>query len=754
MGIVEYAWLIPALPLAGFLVIVFFTRVMDVRSRPVTVPAGATDVGHPAGLTHEEAAHADRGPTDKPGAPAGGHDVDTLRAAHGGHGPAGSSTHDAGHTSPAAQDDHSIHGAAGAHGAHGSAEHGGETPFWARMSGYTSILVMLAAWVIALFVLFQVLGDQNLQGKGTTISLYNWFNFQAGNIKLDYPINFHVDALTAVMLVVVTTVSLLVQIYSQGYMQGDPGYSRFFAWLSLFTVSMLILVLADNFLVIYIGWELVGLCSYLLIGFWYERRDPPPAAMKAFVTTRFGDFGFLIGILILFFNFNTFSFNEISNKAGPFVQSGQLDLALLTTAMILIFCGAVGKSAQFPLHVWLPDAMEGPTPVSALIHAATMVAAGVYLVARTFLIFQHAGPQAFEVVAYVGGFTALFAASIGLVQNDIKRVLAYSTVSQLGYMFVGLGVGPTDAAGIFHLFTHAFFKALLFLGSGCVIHAIANQDMRKMGGLAPYMKWTAVPFLLATLSICGIPPLAGFFSKDEIIGQAYTYGTTHGGNYILYGMTLLTAGLTAFYMFRLWFLTFGGRGGALGGLWGGEYRGEGTPHKVPAVMWGPLVALAIPTVVAGFWGLGNFQAFLTGNPAAESFENPFTNGLTYVGLGTAVLGIVIAWLMYGVQMIPASALTRNPVGAFIYRLLLNKYYVDEFYGGIIRYIVFGLSYAEQAFDRYVIDGVVNGSAVVIRSAGNIFRRTETGRLQNYAAAIFGGALIIAIAVFIFVQSGK
>jgi NADH-quinone oxidoreductase subunit L len=743
MGIVEYAWLIPALPLAAFLVIVFFTRVMDVRARlrPATVPGGATDVGHPAGLTHEEASQADRGRTEKPGTPAGGHDIDTLRAAHGGHGPTGSSAHAAAH------DDH---------GAHGTTEHGGETPFWARMSGYVSILAMLAAWGIAMLILFQVVGDTNLQGKGLTISLYKWFSFQAGSVALDYPINFHVDALTAVMLVVVTTVSLLVQIYSQGYMQGDPGYSRFFAWLALFTVSMLILVLADNFLVIYIGWELVGLCSYLLIGFWFERPDPPPAALKAFVTTRFGDFGFLIGILILFFNFHTFSFSVISANAGAFAQGGQL--VLLTTAMILIFCGAVGKSAQFPLHVWLPDAMEGPTPVSALIHAATMVAAGVYLVARTFLIFQHAGPEALEVVAYVGGFTALFAASIGLVQNDIKRVLAYSTVSQLGYMFVGLGVGPNDAAGIFHLFTHAFFKALLFLGSGCVIHAIANQDMRKMGGLAPYMQWTAIPFLLATLSICGIPPLAGFFSKDEIIGQAYTYGTEHGGNYILYGITLLTAGLTAFYMFRLWFLTFGGRGGALGGFWGGEYRGEGTPHKVPAVMWGPLVALAIPTVIAGLWSWeaigGNFPAFLTGNPAAEAFENPLAAPLTYVGIGVALLGIAIAWLMYGVQTIPANALTRNPVGAFIYRVLLNKYYVDEFYSWMIRYLVLGLSYAEQAFDRYVIDGVVNGSATVIRTAGSIFRRTETGRLQNYAAAIFGGALIIAIAVFIVVQSGK
>ncbi len=713
MGVIDQAWLIPALPLASFIIIICFTRVLDVRSRrAAATPAGATDGGHHAGSPHEEAEGVEHGST-------------------------GNAPHEG--------------NAHGAHGTHGAGEHGGHTPFWARMSGYTGIAAICGSWIISLLILMQfIIGDSELQAHGITIKLYTWFSF--GSV-LDYPINFHVDSLTALMLVVVTTVSMLVQIYSQGYMQGDPGYSRFFAWLSLFTVSMLILVLADNFLVIYIGWELVGLCSYLLIGFWYERHDPPPAALKAFVTTRFGDFGFLIGILILFFNFHTFSFSVISENAG------NIDIALLTLAMILIFCGAVGKSAQFPLHVWLPDAMEGPTPVSALIHAATMVAAGVYLVARTFLIFKHAGPEAFEIVAYIGGFTALFAASIGLVQNDIKRVLAYSTVSQLGYMFVGLGVGgglgTDNAAGMFHLFTHAFFKALLFLGSGCVIHAIANQDMRKMGGLAPSMKWTAVPFLLATLSIAGIPPLAGFFSKDNIISEAFAYGQENDGNYILYGMTLLTAALTAFYMFRLWFLTFGGRSGRFGGFWGGEYRGEGVPHKVPAVMWGPLVALAIPTVLAGFWGLlSNFPAFLTGEPTAEPFENPFTAGLTWIGVAVALLGIGIAWLMYGIQTVPADALTRNPVGAFVYRVLLNKYYIDELYGWLIRNIVLGLSYAAQAFDRYVIDGIVDGSAVVIRTGGNIFRRTETGRVQNYAAAIFGGALIIVLAVFIVVQSGK
>jgi NADH:ubiquinone oxidoreductase subunit 5 (subunit L)/multisubunit Na+/H+ antiporter MnhA subunit len=271
-----------------------------------------------------------------------------------------------------------------------------------------------------------------------------------------------------------------------------------------------------------------------------------------------------------------------------------------------------------------------------------------------------------------------------------------------------------------------------------------------MGGLAPYMKWTAGCFLIATLSIAGIPPLSGFFSKDEIIGETFTYGQS-SGNYVLYGLTLLTAGLTAFYMFRLWFLTFGGRGGKFGGLWGGEYRGEGTPHKVPFVMWGPLVALAIPTVIAGFWALGNFPAFLTGDPAAEPFENPLTSALTWVGVAVAILGIGVAWLIYGIQAIRADALTRNPLGAFIYRVLLNKYYIDEFYGWLIRTIVLGLAYAAQGFDRYVIDGVVNGTVVVVRTGGNIFRRTETGRLQNYAAAIFGGALIIAITVFFFIK---
>src|SRR5262249_3277587 len=388
-----------------------------------------------------------------------------------------------------------------------------------------------------------------------------WFSFG----PLQYNIDFRVDPLTVVMLIVVTSVSMLVHLYSYGYMRHDDSFSRFFTELALFTVSMLILVLAANFLVIFIGWELVGLSSYLLIGFWFydkkpevqiegdaEKPYPPPSQVKAFVTTRLGDFGFLIGILILFFQTNTFDFVTL-NSATLHVNKG-----IMTLAMILVFCGAIGKSAQFPLHVWLPDAMAGPTPVSALIHAATMVAAGVYLVARLFPLYAvSAGPQALAVVGFIGAFTALFAASIALTQFDIKGVLAYSTISQLGYMFVGLSVADTNALGMYHLFTHAFFKALLFLGSGSVIIALHHvQNMRRMGGLARFMPITALCFLVANLAISGIPPFSGFWSKDPIIAAAF-----ERQNYVIYGMTLFTALLTAFYMFRLYFLTFGGKGG-------------------------------------------------------------------------------------------------------------------------------------------------------------------------------------------------
>jgi proton-translocating NADH-quinone oxidoreductase chain L len=522
---------------------------------------------------------------------------------------------------------------------------------------------------------------------------------------------------------------------------------------------MLILVLAANFLVLFIGWELVGLSSYLLIGFWFyhspppagsEMPYPPPAQVKAFVTTRLGDFGFMIGILILFFQTGTLDFVQLNTATM------HADKTAITVAMILVFCGAIGKSAQFPLHTWLPDAMAGPTPVSALIHAATMVAAGVYLVARLFPIYAHAaGPAALQVVGYIGSFTALFAATIALTRFDIKGVLAYSTISQLGYMFTGLAVGQTNTIGMYHLFTHAFFKALLFLGAGCVIHGLATaqnehgeQDMRKMGGLAKFMPWTAGCLLVATLAIAGIPPFSGFWSKDPIIATALSTG-----NYLLYGEVVFTSFLTAFYMFRLFFLTFGGKGGAVGGLWGGQeqYRGDAHPHESPVSMVIPLVLLALTTVgigLAGFTGFNQGFAWFLNSGFNVSFAvTPALDSVTLISVGAGVLGIALAWLMYGLAVLPATAFTGNPVGAFVHRVLYNKYYLDELYGLIVKYVVLGLANLAALFDTYIIDGIVNGVGRGTREVGNITRRSETGKLQNYGAAIFGGAMIILLIVF-------
>ena len=711
MSPVEFVPMIPLLPLVAMVIILFVTRPLDVAAQ------------RRAGL--------------RPGPSSGGHDHNGAAASHD-----APDTH--AHDTPA----HDAHG--DAHG--GGHGHGGVTTTWGMAGSAIAVLAMVGSFALSVAIFFQFLNSPALQQSGYNVHLWDWFNFGS----LQYAIDFRVDPLTAVMLVVVTGVSMLVHLYSIGYLAGDLGYSRFFMELALFTVSMLILVLGANILVLFIGWELVGLSSYLLIGFWFDQAPPPPgsdvpyppaASLKAFVTTRFGDFGMLIGILMLFFATGSFTFTTLNNPA----TYQHINQFTVTLAMILIFCGAVGKSAQFPLHVWLPDAMAGPTPVSALIHAATMVAAGVYLVARFFPLYsQVAGPQSLEVVGWVGSFTAIFAAVIALAQNDIKKVLAYSTVSQLGYMFTGLAVGPTNATGIFHLFTHAFFKALLFLGSGSVIHAVAgNQDMRKMGGLAKFMPITAFTFLLATLSISGVPPFSGFFSKDAIIGEAFKYGTAHGGNYWFYGLTLTTAFLTAFYMFRLFFMTFGGKGGAFGGLWGGarQYRGEAHPHESPWTMSLPLILLAFPTVLLGFWSINSgFANFLTAG--VQPYENPFADPLTYIGVGLAIVGIALSWAVYGLEIIPARAFTSNPVGKAIYTVLLNKFYLDELYGWLIKNIVLGLSNGAVLFDRYVVDGIVNGSASTVRRIGDATRRTETGALQNYGAALFGGALLIALAIFI------
>ncbi|HZU69312.1 MAG TPA: NADH-quinone oxidoreductase subunit L [Ktedonobacteraceae bacterium] len=630
----------------------------------------------------------------------------------------------------------------------------------ARISAYLGIVIMGLACIYSWILLLAstgVIPGFPMPAGGVPVFSYNWFTQGTAS----YIIAFRVDNLAIAMMVVVTTVSLLVQFYSQGYMERSSGYARFFAYLSLFTFSMLDITFAQNFLVIFIGWELVGLSSYLLIGFWINKRakpdedrlSPASASIEAFITTRIGDVGFIIGIMILFTSTGTFDFAQLATRVGT------MDKALLTTAMILVFCGAIGKSAQFPLHVWLPPAMEGPTPVSALIHAATMVAAGVYMVARTFPLFAAAGPQAFEVVAWVGAFTALFAASIAMCQRDFKRVLAFSTISQLGYMFVGLGVAGSaygPGPGMFHLFTHAFFKALLFLGAGSVLHALHHathheeQRMDKMGGLAAFMPVTAITWLIATLSIAGFPFFAGFYSKESLIGLAFD-----SGHYAIWAVTLFTAGLTGFYMLRAYILAFGGKGGPWGGLWGKAelYRGEGHPHESPLTMTIPLVLLAIASVAAGYW-FGIYGYLQPG----VSFDvgRFFADYKTWVGVVVSIAGLGVAYAIYARveyarihEYVESHAALR-----LLHRILLNKYYMDTLYNLLIKYGVLGLSHIEQAFDMYIVDGLVNGVAQVVTLFGRDLRHTETGRVQAYMIGFFGGVAVLAIVVIALVTYVK
>jgi len=553
MALYQYSWLILFAPLFSFAVIVFGTRVWDILSRPGRdKPSEEGD----AMVSHGEHAAGSHG--DNPGehsAEAHG-DIPVVEF------------HDdigLGETHPEADSDHQFLKVPGPHGEEEILEDEEdpkvpELTMGARVSGYLGVAIVglagLYAWLL-LLITAGVIPGPALPAGGITLFSFDWLRM--GTVS--YTVAFHLDNLAIAMTVVVTTVSFLVHFYSQGYMERSAGYARFFAYLSLFTFSMLDITFAENFLVLFVGWELVGLSSYLLIGFWINKKakpnenrlSPASAAIEAFITNRVGDVGFIIGIMILFASTGTFAFSELAARVP------HMDKGLLTVAMILVFCGAIGKSAQVPLHVWLPPAMEGPTPVSALIHAATMVAAGVYMVARTFPLFSAANPAAFGVVAWVGAITALFAATIALVQYDFKRVLAFSTISQLGYMFVGLGVayspipgenyGP--GPGMFHLFTHAFFKALLFLGAGSVLHALHHamhrevQDVRLMGGLAKWMPITAITWLIATLSIAGFPFFAGFYRKESLIGIAFDHG-----DYALWAITLMTAGLTAFYMLR------------------------------------------------------------------------------------------------------------------------------------------------------------------------------------------------------------
>jgi len=598
-----------------------------------------------------------------------------------------------------------------------------------KLGSYITIASLTGSFGLSVWALIEVLAAP---GHQLPIPDINWVIIEGG---ITIHLGLMVDSLTAVMLIVVSLVSLMVQIYSQGYMHGDPGYHRYFAFMSLFTGSMLALVLADNLLFLYVFWEMVGLCSYLLIGFWFHRPAAANAAKKAFIVTRLGDFGFLAAILLLFFNTGTFDIAELHTLAITGVLAG----TTLTWAAIGIFAGAVGKSAQFPLHVWLPDAMEGPTPVSALIHAATMVAAGVFLVARTFPLFSHS-VEALTTVAVIGGFTAIFAATMGLVMTDIKRVLAYSTISQLGYMMLGLGVGGI-AIGIFHLFNHAFFKALLFLGAGSVNHATGTFDMREMGGLRKFMPWTYATFVIASLSIAGIWPLSGFWSKDEILAASLQ------NQPILFYLAMLTVFMTAFYMFRVVFLTFSGE------YRGGSAEAHGKPHESPLVMVTPMVVLAILSVVSGFWNVtGAFGQFM-GHGETHSFVEGFfgilAHPLPWLSLILAGLGILLAYAMYSAKRLSAERIGSRFKS--LYTLFYRKYWFDELYEGVVVRIVLlkGLFAGFQLFDSYGVDGAVNGVASGAIATGRALRKAHTGQLQLYGLFIGIGILAIFLCLYFF-----
>ena len=568
-----------------------------------------------------------------------------------------------------------------------------------------------------------------------TVSLWTWA--ASGDFSLD--IALRVDALTLVMLLVVTSVSFMVHVYSIGYMDKDPGFWRFFTYLPLFVFAMIMLVMANNLLVLFVFWEAVGLCSYLLIGFWFERQSASAAAIKAFLVHRIGDVGFLIGLILAWHVFGTLDYDEIFSQV-PAVAAAMP--GTLTLICLLLFVGAMGKSAQFPLHVWLPDAMEGPTPVSALIHAATMVTAGVYMVAR-FNPLYVLSPDAMIVVALVGAFTALFAATIGLAQNDIKRVLAYSTISQLGLMFMALGVGAFTAA-IFHLATHAFFKGLLFLGSGSVIHGTdEEQDMQRMGGLFGKMPVTGATYVIGGLALSGIIPLAGFWSKDELLGATLFSGQV---GYLLFFMGALASLLTAVYTFRMIFLTFFGKTRM-------EAERFSHVHESPRVMTVPLIVLAVGAVFAGSVGVplehGLIHGYLHDTFLVAEFaglvhepSTVFLLALMAVSTLIAVLGIFIAYGIY----IRRSPSPKSVAGSsqFVHALLVNKYYLDEFYDTVLAGGTRGIGRVFAWFDLYVVDGIVNLVGLVVSGIGGGLRRMQTGRLENYAFSVaLGTALVLA-----------
>ncbi len=629
------------------------------------------------------------------------------------------------------------------------------------LAGRVTILAIFVSWILAIWTLAVAIDND---GVALDFAPHLWMSL----FDLDIEVGLRIDGLSAMMIFVVTSISLLVQIYSTGYMHGDTGYPRFFAFMSLFTAAMLGLVMSHSLLMLFIHWELVGLTSYLLIGFWFHRPSAAAAAKKAFIVTRFGDFGFMIAVVLIWTKTGTFDILEI-NELAHTALSG----AVLTGFVLGLLAGAAGKSAQFPLHFWLPDAMEGPTPVSSIVHSATMVAAGVYLLARFFPAVEAAPGEVHTVIAYVGGFTAIFAASMGLVATDIKRVLAYSTISQLGYMVMAIGLGGYVAA-VFHLFTHAFFKSLLFQGAGSVSHATNTFEMPLMGGLKSFMPVTFWTFLIGSLSLAGVFPLAGFWSKDEVLLYAWD------NDKLLWVIGTIVAFMTALYMFRAIFMTFFGeyRGGAApeadhgGGheddhgaghevAAGDPHATEGGhddhgwlahPHESPRSMLFPLVVLAIPAILAGFLAPSSFFGeFVEGALLPEMRHFHFHAEIIVVAASTlsALAGIGVAAALYYYRRPDPTAIQYSI--APVHRLVSRLYYVNEAAeDGVVRKFLYGgVGRAAAAFDKYVVDAAVNGAATATRFAGDVFRRSETGQLQAYTSVFMVGVVVSAGALFLF-----
>jgi NADH-quinone oxidoreductase subunit L len=636
-----------------------------------------------------------------------------------------------------------------AHGDNGHGPAGPFLPYWERLFyGVVGVLSVGLATVVAFANLVPyVAGSLATEGGLSPVVQTAWRWMGAGHVTID--VAFRLDALSAMMLSFVTFVGLLIHVYSVGYLQDEEGYGRYFAYLNLFMFAMLTLVLANSLPVLFIGWEGVGLCSYLLIGYYYDKDFAHAAGKKAFVTNRVGDYGMILGIfgILALFGTTDFSFVDMAKQGA---MNGGASITVYAVCLLL-FLGAVGKSAQVPLYVWLPDAMAGPTPVSALIHAATMVTAGVYLVARCSAVFVLA-PDAMTLVAWVGAATAVFAATIGLAQNDIKKVLAYSTVSQLGYMFLACGVGAFGV-GMFHVFTHAFFKACLFLGSGSVIMAMHHeQDLRAMGGLKPRIPRTYLTMMVATVAIAGIPPLAGFFSKDQILGAAFG-----AGHPLLFAIGLFTAGMTAFYMFRLARMTFYG-----------DFRGpEGAEkhvHESPATMTVPLIVLAAGSLLAGFLGVpealggsNRFVEFLAPSLAA-AHPHHVSHATEYVlmalSVAVALAGIVLAWRWYGqrgaTQEAPsAAAQAFYAKSGVLGRLVTNRWFVDEgIEAGVLAPFRKIGTFLWRGIDALFIDGIANASAFLVELTGDLVRFFTTGNVRNYALGFSLGVLVLTVYVFL------